>query len=64
MWKFLRKYFMPEYSSKIDEFLAHYVELHPEPSLTQRKEQEKYARLYHLRDVDHPEAPSSKRETP
>ena len=38
------------YTSKLDEFLAEYGKDHPKLSASQRKEIEKYKRIYALRD--------------
>jgi hypothetical protein len=54
MWKLLKQYFMPEYVSELDQFLEHFDETH-EDSPVQKKEQEKYQRLYKLRDQTSPE---------
>lgn len=53
MWKFLKQHFMPEYSSEIDQFLQGFDRSHPDLSKSQRKEQEKYRRIYKMRDNDH-----------
>ena len=50
MWKLLRKYFMPVYSSQIDQFLAAFDKAHPKRSRSQRREQSKYRAIYKLRD--------------
>lgn len=54
MWQLLKQYFMPEYTSKLDQFLQDFDKTHPR-SITQQKESEKYRRLYRLRDLDKPE---------
>ena len=41
------KYFV----SEIDKFLQNFDQQHPEQSLSQHKEIEKYRRIYYLRDV-------------
>ncbi len=53
MWKFLKQYFMPIYTSALDQFLQHYDETHS-ASDTQQKERKKYRRLYQLRDQENP----------
>jgi hypothetical protein len=40
MWKFLKQYFMPEYTSPLDQFLQDYGKTCPQPSESQRKEKE------------------------
>lgn len=50
MWKWLRKYFMPEYVSEIDQFLESYDVAHPDLSASQRRERDKYRHIYRLRD--------------
>jgi hypothetical protein len=42
------------YTSNLDEFLAQYAHTHPSLSRSQRKEKEKYARIFALRDRPHP----------
>lgn len=39
------------YTSKIDEFLAEFDKKYPKLSASQRKEKEKYARIFALRDL-------------
>lgn len=46
------------YISELDEFLSEYDKNHPKLSASQRKEMEKYAKVYKLRDL--PEPPLSK----
>jgi hypothetical protein len=50
MWKWIKKYFMPEYVSAVDRFLDDFDEKHPRESKSQRKEKEKFRRIYKLRD--------------
>lgn len=38
------------YVSKLDEFLAKFDKNHPKPSASQRKEIEKYNKIFDLRD--------------
>lgn len=38
------------YTSKIDEFLSDFDKNNPKISISQRKEKEKYARIFALRD--------------
>ncbi|TAK77234.1 MAG: hypothetical protein EPO11_02860 [Gammaproteobacteria bacterium] len=38
------------YTSELDQFLADFDKTHPKLSASQRKEKEKYARIYRLRD--------------
>lgn len=54
MWKFIKQYFMPIYTSELDQFLQHFDETHA-ASATQQKELEKYRRLYQLRDQENPQ---------
>lgn len=49
MWQLLKQYFMPEYTSEIDQFLQHFDDTHSN-SASQQKELEKYRCLYKLRD--------------
>lgn len=53
MWQFLKQYFMPEYVSKLDQFLHDFDKMHA-PSTSQSKVAEKYRRLHELRDFDKP----------
>ncbi len=46
------------YISELDQFLIEYDKSHPKLSTSQRKEIEKYARVYALRD--HPSEPPAK----
>ena len=47
MWQ----YFKPSYFiSEIDKFLQNFRKKHPQLSLSQRKEKEKFQRIYELRD--------------
>lgn len=39
------------YTSKLDEFLAHFYQTHQKMSASQRAEMEKYNRIYKLRDT-------------
>ncbi len=47
---------LDHFVSEIDQDLQAFDKKHPQPSLSQQKEKEKYARIYYLRDVaDRPE---------
>lgn len=49
---------LTHYVSEIDLDLQKFDKEHPQPSLTQQKEQEKYANIYKLRDtVNHAKQP-------
>lgn len=52
MCKFLKQYFMPEYVSTLDQCLQDYNKTHPQLSKSQRKEKEKFDRIYYLRDYE------------
>lgn len=54
MWQFIKKYFMPIYVSEIDQFLLDFDTQH-DLSASQRKEVEKYRRLYKQRDEENPQ---------
>ncbi len=45
--------------SKLDQFLMQFDKTHPKKSASQRKEIEKYARIYRLRDNPHAAQQSS-----
>ncbi len=55
MWKLIKKYFMPEYISQLDRFLYEFDKNHRVESKSQRKEKEKFCRIYNLRDNVQPE---------
>lgn len=40
------------YVSAIDRLLQKYDKNHPQPSLSQQQEQEKYKKVFHKRDVE------------
>ncbi len=42
---------LANYVSEIDQFLLAFDQQHPEASFSQRKEIDKYRRIYHLRDT-------------
>lgn len=47
---------LTNFVSEIDQDLQKFDKEHPQPSLSQQKEQEKYAHIYYLRDIaDRPE---------
>jgi hypothetical protein len=49
---------LTDFVSEIDQDLQQFDKKHPQPSRSQQKEQEKYARIYYLRDTaDRPEEP-------
>lgn len=50
MWKLLKKYFMPEYVSELDQFLQDFNRKNPDLSKSQRDERDKYCRINQLRD--------------
>lgn len=51
---------LESYVSPLDQFLAEFDETHPKLSLSQRCEQEKFARIYKLRDnPTQPEIPEN-----
>ncbi|GEM_PF-1080003 len=41
---------LTHYTSELDQFLSDFAKTHPKLSSSQRKEKEKYARIYRLRD--------------
>lgn len=45
---------LTHYVSEIDQDLQKFDKEHPEPSASQKKEQEKYAKIYRLRDTVNP----------
>ncbi len=48
---FLKKLLnLEEYTSSLDHFLADFDRTHPHLTASQRKENEKYQRIFHLRD--------------
>lgn len=49
MWNFLKRYLMPIYVSPLDQFLQRFDASHL-PTAVQKKEIEKYRRLFALRD--------------
>lgn len=46
------------YTSQLDEFLENYDKEHPKLSVSQRKEIDKYKRVYALRDNPHQHSPN------
>ena len=50
---------LTNYVSEIDQFLQQFDQTHPEKSLSQKKEIDKYQHVYSLRDTAEP--PSSKK---
>lgn len=43
---------MPVYTSEIDQFLENFDHAHPQPSPSQRAEQDKFRAIYAQRDGD------------
>lgn len=50
MLRFLKRYFMPLYTSELDQFLQSFDETHPQLSTSQTKERAKFRAIYRLRD--------------
>lgn len=48
------------YVSRIDQFLIKFDQEHPELSVSQKREIEKFRRIYRLRDDAHPEGSNNK----
>lgn len=62
MWKIIKNLLnLNFYVSELDRFLADYDKAHPDLSKSQRKEFEKYQRIYQFRD--NPEAVARKRSS-
>lgn len=48
------------YTSELDLFLTEFDKTHPKSSASQRKEKDKYARIYRLRDNPNQHEPNEK----
>ncbi len=51
MLQWLKQYFMPEYTSELDQFLANFDRRHPQLSTSQEKEKTIFRRIFKLRDA-------------
>lgn len=61
MWKFLKQYLMPIFTSETDKFLEAYDKAHPERSKSQLKEEARFKEIYKLRDGNSPASEETKK---